>query len=128
MDWEVHPDALRELLLRLHREYAVPDLYVTENGAAYPDVRSHDGRVRDPERQRYLERYVRAVAEALAAGAPVRGYFVWTLLDNFEWSWGYWRRFGLVYVDYPTLARIPKGSFFWYRDLIAAARANRVAA
>jgi beta-glucosidase len=118
MGWEVYPDGLRETLVRLHRDYHVQAIYVTENGAAYPDVRTHDGRVRDPERRNYLEQYVAAVAEALAAGAPVRGYFIWSLLDNFEWALGYWRRFGLVYVDYPTLARVPKSSFHWYRDLI----------
>jgi beta-glucosidase len=105
----------------------VPALYVTESGAAYPDVRSHDGAVRDEERRRFLETYVDAVADALAAGAPVRGYFVWSLLDNFEWAWGYWRRFGLVHVDYPTLARTPKSSFSWYRDLIARQRARAAA-
>jgi beta-glucosidase len=118
MGWEVYPDGIRETLLRLHRDYGVQALYVTENGAAFPDIHAHDGRVRDPERQAYLERYVAAVGEAIAAGAPVRGYFVWSLLDNFEWSLGYWRRFGLVYVDYPTQTRIPKASYGWYRDLI----------
>jgi beta-glucosidase len=94
---------------------------VTENGAAYPDLRSHDGRVRDVERVEYLERYLGAVARAIEAGVPVRGYFVWSLLDNFEWAHGYSKRFGLVYVDYPTLERVPKSSFYWYRDLIKRA-------
>ena len=124
MGWEIYPDGIREALERVHREYAAPPLYVTENGAAFPDVRGHDGHVRDPERQRFLERYLGAVAGAVAAGVPVRGYFVWSLLDNFEWSFGYWRRFGLVYVDYPTLERAPKESFGWYRDTIAASRAG----
>ena len=99
-------------------------IYVTENGAAYGDVLGHDGNVDDPERQAYLEAYIAAAAEAVAEGAPLRGYFAWSLLDNFEWAWGYWKRFGLVYVDYPTLERVPKGSFYWYRDLIAAQRAQ----
>ncbi len=124
MGWEVVPEGLRDLLLRLQRDYAPPAIYVTENGAAYTDIRGHDGSVSDPERQAYLEAYISACAEAVAGGAPLRGYFAWSLLDNFEWAWGYWKRFGLVYVDYPTLERVPKGSFYWYRDLIAAKRAQ----
>ncbi len=123
MGWEVYPDGLCEVLTRLHREYDVQSLYVTENGAAYPDARSHDGEVRDPERIDYLDRYIGAVGQALENGVPVRGYFVWSFLDNFEWAHGYSQRFGIVYVDYPTLERVPKSSFSWYRDLIAASRA-----
>jgi beta-glucosidase len=124
MGWEVVPEGLRDLLLRLTRDYAPKAIYVTENGAAFPDVRGHDGSVGDPERQGYLEGYIGAAAEAVASGAPLRGYFAWSLLDNFEWAWGYWKRFGLVYIDYATLERVPKGSFYWYRDLIAAQRAQ----
>jgi beta-glucosidase len=124
MGWEVVPDGLRDLLLRLTRDYAPKAIYVTENGAAYGDVRGHDGRVEDPERQAYFEGYIAAAAEAVAEGAPLQGYFAWSLLDNFEWAWGYWKRFGLVYVDYPTLERVPKGTFYWFRDLIAAQRAQ----
>ncbi|HZQ16182.1 MAG TPA: GH1 family beta-glucosidase [Gaiellaceae bacterium] len=124
MGWEVVPGGLRDLLLRLTADYAPEAIYVTENGAAYADVRGHDGGVSDPERQAYYEGYVAAAAEAVAEGAPLRGYFAWSLLDNFEWAWGYWKRFGLVYVDYPTLERVPKGSFYWFRDLIAAQRAQ----
>jgi beta-glucosidase len=119
MGWEVYPDGLYELLTRIHREYAPPVVYVSENGAAFADVRGHDGRVRDPERIEYLDGYLDAVGRAIAEGVPVRGYFVWSLLDNFEWSLGYNPRFGLVYVDYPTLERVPKDSFYWYRDRIA---------
>ena len=93
---------------------------MTENGAAFPDVRVHDGRVHDPERVAYLASHVDAVARAIADGAPVKGYFVWSLLDNFEWAYGYAKRFGIVYVDYPTLERVPKDSFYWYRDFIAS--------
>jgi beta-glucosidase len=124
MGWEVVPGGLRDLLVRLTRDYEPKAIYVTENGAAYGDVLGHDGSVADPERQAYLEAYISAAAEAVAEGAPLRGYFAWSLLDNFEWAWGYWKRFGLVYVDYPTLERVPKGSFYWYRDLIAAHRAQ----
>ena len=125
MDWEVYPDGLHDLLLRVSEDYGPRALYITENGAAFPDVRGHDGSVRDPERQDYLERHIAAVGRAVEAGAPVKGYFVWTLLDNFEWAWGYWKRFGVVYVDFPTLERVPKESFYWYRDFIARQRAAR---
>ncbi|MGZ4352060.1 MAG: GH1 family beta-glucosidase [Gaiellaceae bacterium] len=128
MGWEIYPDALYEILKRVHDDYAPPALYVTENGAAFADVRTHDGRVHDLERIEYLAAHVAAVERAVAAGVPVRGYFVWSLLDNFEWAHGYSRRFGLVFVDYPTLARVPKQSFYWYRDLIASQRAQAAAA
>jgi beta-glucosidase len=118
MDWEVYPSSLHDLLLRVHREYAPPCIYITENGAAFPDVRVHDGSVPDPERCGYLDRYIQAVGRAIADGVPVGGYFVWSLLDNFEWSFGYWKRFGIVYVDFPTLERVPKSSYYWYRDFI----------
>ncbi|MBX5474592.1 MAG: beta-glucosidase [Thermoleophilia bacterium] len=123
MGWEVVPDALHEVLTRIHREYRAQRIYVTENGAAFYDVRLHDGRVHDPERIDYLDRHLAAVARAIEAGVPVAGYFVWSLLDNFEWAHGYAKRFGLVYVDYPTQQRVPKDSFYWYRDLLTGRRA-----
>jgi beta-glucosidase len=122
MGWEIYPDGIYDVLVRLHRDYGVPSLYVTENGAAFPDVPRHDGRIDDRDRIDYLTQYLGAVARAIAEGVPIRGYFVWSLLDNFEWSYGYSKRFGLLYVDYPTLARVPKSSFYWYRDLIGAGR------
>ncbi|MGZ4402698.1 MAG: GH1 family beta-glucosidase [Gaiellaceae bacterium] len=120
MGWEVSPEGLFDLLVRLRDDYGTQAIYVTENGAAFSDVRIHDGSVRDPERQAYLEEHIGVIDRALAAGVPVAGYFVWSFLDNFEWTYGYSKRFGLVYVDYPTLERIPKSSFYWYRDFIAA--------
>jgi beta-glucosidase len=123
MGWEVYPEGLYELLVRLRDDYDPPAIHITENGAAFGDVRRHDGRVGDPERQSYIERHVDAVGRAVAGGVPVKAYFVWSFLDNFEWAHGYSKRFGLVYVDYPTLERIPKDSFEWYRDFIAATRA-----
>lgn len=123
MGWEVHPPGLRDLLLDLTRTYNPPALYVTENGSAYPDTVDHRGEVRDPERTAYLEGYLAAVQEAMAMGAPVKGYFYWSFLDNFEWGHGYSKRFGLVHVHYPTLQRIPKGSFARYREIIGAHRA-----
>jgi len=120
MGWEVYPDGLHDVLVRVARDYEPAAIYITENGAAFPDVRVHDGAVHDIERTAYLESYIAAVGRAIAAGAPVKGYFVWSLLDNFEWGFGYSKRFGIVYIDFPTLERVPKDSFYWYRDLIAS--------
>ncbi len=120
MGWEVYPDGLYELLVKLHGEYELPPLYVTENGAAFADARSN-GTVDDPERISYVERHVDAIRRAVEHGVPVHGYFLWSLLDNFEWTHGYSQRFGIVYVDYQTLERVPKASYDWYRDLIASA-------
>jgi beta-glucosidase len=120
MDWEVAPDGLRDVLLELQREYAPREIVITENGAAYPDTMDSDGRVRDGRRVEYLARHVAAAAEALAAGAPLTGYHVWSVLDNYEWSLGYTRRFGLVHVDFASQRRTLKGSADWYGRLIAA--------
>ncbi len=127
MGWEVYPEGLHDLLVRLHREYAPTRLYVTENGAAFPDVPGHDGAVNDPERQSFLASYLEAAGRAIQQGVPLAGYFVWSFLDNFEWAFGYSKRFGIVYVDYPTLQRIPKGSFHWYREFIARQHTSRQA-
>jgi beta-glucosidase len=128
MGWDVVPNGLHDLLVRLHKDYEPRAIYVTENGAAYADVRGHDGSVLDPEREAYLTEYVDAAGRAIAKGVPLRGYFAWSLLDNFEWAWGYWKRFGIVYVDFATLERVPKGSFYWYRDFIASQRSATEAA
>jgi beta-glucosidase len=122
MGWEVYPDGLHDVLVRVARDYQPAAIYITENGAAFPDVRVHDGAVHDVERTAFLESYIGAVGRAISGGAPVKGYFVWSLLDNFEWGFGYSKRFGIVYVDFPTLERAPKDSFYWYRDLIASGR------
>jgi beta-glucosidase len=110
MGWEVYPDGLRQVLVRLNEDYQFPKLYVTENGAAYPDTVDERGEVHDPERVRYLRGHLTAAQEAIAAGVPLEGYFVWSLLDNFEWARGYTQRFGVAYTDYPTQARIIKES------------------
>ncbi|NEM92529.1 GH1 family beta-glucosidase [Galbitalea soli] len=124
MGWEVNPDGLRVLLERLGHDYpTLPPLYVTENGAAYDDVVSEDGAVHDPERTQYIRQHVEAVSRAIAAGADVRGYFVWSFLDNFEWAWGYNKRFGIVRVDYDTQERIVKDSGLEYARMIAGALA-----
>jgi beta-glucosidase len=123
MGWEVNPDGLRKLLVRLGGEYpSLPPLYITENGAAYEDTVGPDGAVQDVERTGFILDHVAAVGEAIDQGADVRGYFVWSLLDNFEWSWGYGKRFGIVRVDYGTLERTIKDSGKAYAGLIAAAR------
>jgi len=119
MGWHVAADGLRDTLIDLNRTYAPREIVITENGAAYPDTVEPDGRVRDVRRVDYLARHVGAVSEALGAGVPVTGYYVWSFLDNYEWSLGYSRRFGLVHVDFPTQRRTPKDSATWYRRLIA---------
>jgi beta-glucosidase len=118
MGWEVYPAGLFELLWRLKTEYGNPPVYVTENGAAYPDVLTADGRVHDEARRAYLEQHLGVVAAAAQAGADVRGYFAWSLLDNFEWTYGYDKRFGLVYVDFASQRRVIKDSGWWYSELI----------
>lgn len=117
--WEVHPESLRALLVRLATEYPPTPLFLTENGAATHDGPGADGRIADGRRVRYLEGHLMAVAEARAQGVPVHGYFAWSLLDNFEWAWGYAQRFGLVWVDYATQTRVPKDSARWYAAVIA---------
>jgi beta-glucosidase len=123
MGWEVHPRGLTELLLTLHREYALPPVYITENGAAFKDVRV-DGRIHDAERIDYLRTHIAALVQAMRQGVPVAGYLVWSLMDNFEWSSGYARRFGIVHVDYATQQRTLKDSALWYRDLLRQCRAR----
>jgi beta-glucosidase len=122
--WAVEPAALHELLVGLRERYGerLPPVVITENGAAYPDVPGPDGTFDDRARIRYLDGHMRAVRAAIDDGVDVRGYFAWSLLDNFEWAVGYTQRFGLVHVDFDTLERTPKASYGWYRDAIAAAR------
>jgi beta-glucosidase len=120
MGWEVYPDGLRELLERLHRDYPAGAYYITENGAAFHDSVTAEGAVHDARRRAYLESHVEAVSEAVSAGVPVKGYFAWSLLDNFEWAYGYSRRFGLIYVDYKTQERIWKDSARWYQRWLAS--------
>ncbi|MER8004654.1 GH1 family beta-glucosidase [Streptomyces sp. NPDC094149] len=122
MDWEIDANGIETLLLRLTDEYPIRRLYVTENGSAYPDVVRPDGTVDDPERQDYLERHLAACASAVRQGAPLAGYFAWSLLDNFEWAYGYDKRFGLVHVDYETQKRTIKGTGHRYADIIRAHR------
>ena len=117
MGWYVDPTGLSELLVRLDREYHVP-LMITENGSAWGDEVAPDGQVHDPERVAYLHGHLAATLDAIDAGADVRGYFAWSLLDNFEWAWGYAKRFGIVYVDYETQQRIVKDSARAYAEVV----------
>ncbi|WP_049573902.1 GH1 family beta-glucosidase [Nocardiopsis sp. SBT366] len=126
MGWPVVPETFEELLVDLDRRYpGLPPILITENGAAEPDEPDEDGRVHDADRVTYLRDHLAALGRAIEAGVDVRGYFVWSLLDNFEWAFGYERRFGLVRVDYESLERHPKDSYHWYREYLAEHRARR---
>jgi beta-glucosidase len=119
MGWPIQADGLTEILTRLAREYPQMPLMVTENGAAFTDRLATGGdRVPDPDRIQYLDAHLRAAHDAIAQGVDLRGYLVWSLLDNFEWAEGYHKRFGVVYVDYADQRRVPKDSAWWYRDVI----------
>ncbi|MEZ7005300.1 GH1 family beta-glucosidase [Streptomyces sp. AD55] len=125
MDWEIDADGLEALLLRLAEEYGARNLYVTENGSSFPDETGPDGAVEDPRRAEYLVSHLAACASAARKGVPLKGYFAWSLLDNFEWAYGYDKRFGLVHVDYATQARTVKASGRRYAEIIRAARQAR---
>lgn len=122
MDWEIDANGIESLLMRLTEEYGARRLYVTENGSAYPDVVRADGTIHDVERSRYLGEHLAACARAAHRGAPLAGYYAWSLLDNFEWAYGYDKRFGLVHVDYATQRRTVKGSGRHYADLVRTHR------
>jgi beta-glucosidase len=124
MGWEVYPEGLTELLLRLHRDYPVPPLFVTENGGAFKDM-LQDGRIHDRDRTQYIASHIAAVGDALRLGVPMAGYMVWSLLDNFEWASGYEKRFGIVHVDYATQQRTLKDSALWYREFLRQQQALR---
>ena len=131
MGWDIQPDGLRELLGRVEREYTGPagvQLYVTENGAAFDDQVAEDGAVHDADRVAFLLAHLGAILDAITDGVPVRGYFYWSLMDNFEWAWGYQKRFGIVRVDYDTQQRTVKDSGAAYARVIAARRLDPAAA
>jgi beta-glucosidase len=117
MGWPIVRDGLRDLLVRVHRDYAPREIFITENGAAFDDE-VRDGVVDDQNRIAYLREHFNAASEAIGEGVPLHGYFVWSLMDNFEWAHGFSKRFGLIYVDYATQERIPKASADWYRRVI----------
>ena len=122
MGWEIFPEGLTNILTRIHREYAPQALVVTESGAAFPDQLDDSATVHDQQRIDYLRAHIEHVAEAIRLGAPIKGYTVWSLMDNYEWAEGYRKRFGLVYVDYPTQRRIVKDSGHWYANFIEQQR------
>lgn len=124
MSWEIYPQGLTDLLVRLDRDYPVPPMYVTENGGAFKD-RLVSGQVQDDDRIRYIAQHIDAVADAMNQGVHMAGYMVWSLLDNFEWASGYAKRFGIVHVDYETQRRTLKGSAHWYRNFLKIQRAGQ---
>jgi beta-glucosidase len=125
LGWEIYPNGLRDVLVNVARNYPVGKLYVTENGAAFPDVWDGGDTVSDPQRVDFLRAYITACAEAIEQGTPWYGYFVWSLMDNFEWSEGYAKRFGVVYIDYPSQRRLIKESGHWYAALLKAFRKGK---
>jgi beta-glucosidase len=121
MGWEVNPEGLYHLLTNTQREYKPSKVYITENGAAFIDqVDETNGElfIHDHDRTRYIQKHISAIHQAIEAGVPVAGYFVWSLMDNFEWALGYTKRFGIVYVDYPTQQRWLKDSGRWYQQFL----------
>jgi beta-glucosidase len=120
MGWPLTPEGLKDLCVRWHKEHGanLPDLYITENGAAYDEGISEDGKCHDARRTSYLQTHIKAIADAIAEGAPVKGYYEWSLMDNFEWALGYAKRFGIVHVDFDTQKRTIKDSGYWYRGVI----------
>ncbi len=119
LDWEVFPPGLTRILREVSTRYGNPPLYITENGAAFADPdHASESVIDDPPRVAYLRDHLQAAAEAISAGVDLRGYYVWSLLDNFEWGEGYTKRFGIVHVDFDTFARAPKASALFYRDVI----------
>lgn len=126
MGWDIVPEGLYRHIAWVHENYPLTDLYVMENGCAFPDSLSNGGtRCHDPLRIRYLDHHIHECHRARENGLPVKGYFVWSLLDNFEWNYGYSKRFGLVYCEYETGKRIPKSSYYFYRDVIAGTYSHR---
>jgi beta-glucosidase len=118
MGWPIVPAAFTETLQRVHDDYNPKAIYVTENGAAFEDT-PENGEVHDPRRVAYLRSHLEAACTALDSGVPLRGYFLWSLMDNFEWAEGYSKRFGMVYVDYATQERVLKDSAKWYKQVVA---------
>lgn len=118
MGWPIVPESFTDLLLRVRRDYPEIPMVITENGASFDDEVTADGEVHDADRIDYVRRHLAAVHAAIQGGADVRGYYLWSFMDNFEWAWGYSKRFGMVHVDYDSLVRTPKDSALWFRDVI----------
>ncbi|HQE25536.1 MAG TPA: GH1 family beta-glucosidase [Candidatus Atribacteria bacterium] len=118
MGWEVYPPGIHEITTRVNTEYNPEEIYITENGISVQDEVDEDGKIKDVKRIEYLKEHLLRLYQAMEEGCPVKGYFVWSLMDNFEWVRGFSQRFGLIYTDYKTLKRIPKESFYWYQKII----------
>ena len=118
MGWEIYPEGLYDIIVRLRKKYTRLPIYITENGAAFDDVLSEKKRINDVERINYIKRHLIKVADLNQQGADIRGYYLWSLMDNFEWAYGYSKRFGIVYVDFKTQERILKDSALWYQNVI----------
>ena len=118
MGWEIYPQGLTDLLMRLDRDYHPRKIYITENGASYTDQPDPTGKILDQRRIDYYDQHLRAVANAIQAGVPVEGYFAWSLMDNFEWKHGYSQRFGLVDVNFENQKRTPRASAYWFSQVI----------
>lgn len=122
MGWDVSPEEFMDLIERIRKDYTDLPIYITENGSAWEDTVTPDGKIHDEKRVDYLVRHLEVVSRMVEKGLNVKGYFAWSLLDNFEWAFGYSRRFGLVYVDFDTLERIPKDSYWKYKEIIEESR------
>ena len=120
MGWPITPDGLSTMLVRWHKEFGerLPEIFITENGCAYPDGPDSEGKIHDQLRISYIKKHLNAILDALDQGVNIGGYFQWSLMDNFEWSLGYQKRFGIVYVDYGTQERTLKESAHWYSQVI----------
>jgi len=118
MGWEVYPLGIYEILKRVQNDYSPPIIYITENGAAFPDRLDEEGKVKDDQRTSYLKEHLSFAHKAMEEGVRLKGYFVWSLMDNFEWTYGYSKRFGLIHIDYPTQKRIFKESAYWYKRVV----------
>jgi beta-glucosidase len=118
MDWEIYPAGLHDVLVKVNNAYHPQEIYIAENGCAMVDVLDANGEVHDLGRVSYLRQHLQSLHQAIEEGIPVKGYFAWSLMDNFEWAYGFSKRFGIVYIDYPTQKRIPKDSYHFYQDVI----------
>jgi beta-glucosidase len=118
--WEIYPPGIYDLLMRLKNEYKVQNIYITENGCSYGDGPNSEGKINDKRRIEYYRSHLTELKRAIEDGAPCNGYFAWSLMDNFEWAQGFSQRFGLIWVDFETLERIPKESYYWYKKYISA--------
>jgi len=122
--WEIYPPGLYDLLMKLKNEYEVQNIYITENGCSYGDGPNSEGKINDKRRIEYYHSHLTELKRAIEDGVPCSGYFAWSLMDNFEWAQGFSQRFGLIWVDFKTLERIPKDSYYWYKEFLLTGGSN----